>query len=351
MKPAQSPQHNSRLPAEAPATACDINDLSRGAPWERLVIVGVGLLGGSIALAARARNAACRIVGVGRQLDRLRAAQQHCQLDDISTDLAAAVERADFVVICTPVDRIAADILTVLAAGRHPKLVVTDVGSTKVNIETSLQAAIPTGTHPAALMAGPITSRYVGSHPMAGSEQAGFQAATAELFSGRRCLVMPDAWPELAATTAGSDDVSDALCRDRAKSAVVRFWQWLGMTVQEMTAAEHDAAMAAVSHLPHVVAAALVQTLPAGWQHLPAGGFRDTTRIASGDPALWAAILQANRENLVGELDRLTAEFSRLRVLLQRNDAAELQNWLQTAKTQRDQVFPKSGVTRELSSD
>jgi prephenate dehydrogenase len=279
---------------------------TRGAnPQEQtLVIVGVGLIGGSLAAAARRRGVTGRIIGVGRNRQRLEQAQQAGLVDDIATEIPT--DGAPFVVFCTPVDQIAA------AAGRLlPQLpagaLVTDAGSTKGRLCETL--ADWAGRQPT----------FLGSHPIAGSEKQGFEHADAELFAGRTCVITP--LPEH---------------RPEAIARVTRFWEALGMTVVSRSPAEHDRALAATSHVPHVVAAALADSLSDADRGLTGTGFASTTRIAAGDPDLWAAILRENSGEVADGLSRIQSRLAAFEQALRSEEGELLKSLLQAAKSRRD---------------
>lgn len=278
-------------------------------PLEHTVaIVGVGLIGGSLAAAIKQRGLAKRVIGVGRNRDRLVAAQAAGLIDDVSTDLPQAAREAQVVVVCTPVDRIVADVRTATAV-MPPGSLITDTGSVKGIICESLRK----------LADGPVT--FIGSHPLAGSEKQGFEHASPMLFEQRLCVITPT-----------EKTPADALQR------LHRFWQAVGMQTCELSPADHDRALAATSHLPHAVAAALAATLTPELRPFAASGFRDTTRIAAGDPDLWAAIFQQNSFALLAALEQFEGEIASLKRILKSGDEASLKNWLQQAKTSRDAV-------------
>jgi prephenate dehydrogenase len=237
-----------------------------------LAIVGVGLIGGSIALAARSRRVARRIIGVGPDLEHAR---HQGMLDEWHHELQPAVRDADVVVVCTPVDQIAKVACEAVACGR-PDTLVTDVGSTKAVIVNNLISQLREG------------SCFVGGHPLAGSEKSGPQFADVRLFENRLIVLTPHRW-----------FAADAV--DRAAA----FWRSLGGRVMVMTPEEHDKAVALTSHLPHLVAAALAAMLPAELHELAASGFRDTTRVAGGDPELWSSIFCQNHLSIAEGLTRL----------------------------------------------
>jgi prephenate dehydrogenase len=273
-----------------------------------LTIVGVGLLGGSLALAARKRRLATSVIGVGRNLDRLEPARQQGLLDEIAPSLEDAARRSDVMVFCAPVDQIAGQVLSV-AELCSPHCLLTDVGSTKRAIVEQIEQA------------GPASLPFVGSHPLAGSEKQGWRHADAELFTGRTVVV-----------TVTKRTPPVALQRAR------QLWTDLGAQVVEMDPQEHDRVLAKTSHLPHLVASALAGSLRllAGEQKLAATGLRDTTRIAAGDAALWAAILHENRTEISRSLDAFLGTVNEWRAALNTDDPAAIRTLLEQGKQSRD---------------
>lgn len=255
-----------------------------------IAIVGVGLLGGSVAKAVKQRMPQTTVVGIGRNTADLADAQRLGLLDEGGTEMRF-VENADIVVVCTPVDRIAID---VQAAANHAKAnaIITDVGSVKGTIVAELADLATAG-------------RFVGSHPMAGSEKSGYQNANADLFVDANCIVCP----------------TDETPRN-AIDAVTEFWQQLGATVTAMPADAHDKIVAAISHLPHAVAAALARTPDTTALPFAATGFADTTRIAKGDADLWTAIFRTNKEALLEAVSDFEQKLSDLRQAIQSDDEA-----------------------------
>lgn len=269
-----------------------------------LAVFGVGLLGGSVATGAKERGLARRVIGIGRNPERLQAAVDRGIIDEFVTDPAQADGSWDLAVVATPVDRIPGDVRAIASASR-PGAVVTDVGSVKASICESI------GDFPADGVS------FVGSHPLAGSEQSGFEAARPDLFEGRVTVV------------ANNGPAS-------AVSRVSSFWSALGATVVPLDPKTHDEALATTSHLPHAVAAALASILQSDQRILAASGFRDTTRIAAGDPDLWVPILLSNADALEASLDRFAESFELFRTAIRNRDVSELQKLLQDAKTSRD---------------
>ena len=276
-------------------------------PFDTLAIVGVGLIGGSVGLAAKTRGVARRIVGIGRDERNLSRALANGAIDQFTTNLAEGVAEADFVVACTPVDRLAEDVIA--AAHAAPmRCIITDAGSTKGNILAGIRGKMPAD--------GP---EFIGSHPLAGSEKRGSANSKPEMFDGRLVVVTP---------TAESDP--------EAVAVVELFWNQLGARTMRMDAHEHDQALAMTSHLPHAAASALAGVTPPEWLTLTAGGFRDTTRIAGGDAELWAAIFLANRDAVRDALDQYLDRLGTFRAMLTEETHAELVRWLSEGKKVRD---------------
>ena len=277
---------------------------------QRLAIVGVGLLGGSVAKAARGGDLAHEIVGVGRDEARLGAALRDGTLDRVTTDLEAGVRDADVVLLALPVLAIEALLPRVWRAAADG-VTVTDVGSTKAAIARRADE----------LAAGRALA-FVGSHPMAGSEQSGYGVARADLFQGATVIVTPTDRTE-----------------PHAVKAVAAFWEAMGARVSALDPETHDAAVAAISHLPHLVAFALVDGVarfePAALD-LAARGFKDTTRIAASDPDVWPEIFLANRAPLAASLEAFRRALAELEQAIARGTAAELRAALARIKAARE---------------
>lgn len=279
----------------------------------KLAIFGVGLIGGSFALALREAGAVGEIVGVGRSAENLRAALDLRAIDRIAADAADALRDADLVVLAIPVGQMAA-VMRQIAPHLSPATAVTDVGSTKQDVVALARSEL--SAHLAA---------FVPGHPIAGAENSGVTAARADLFRNRNTVLTP--LPENAPA---------------AVQKIATAWQLCGAQVAQMSAAEHDAIFAAVSHLPHLLAFALVDDIAAKPNaaelfRYAASGFRDFTRIAASSPEMWRDICLANRTALLAELDAYQEQLARLRTLLQDRDGAALEQVFQQARQARRQ--------------
>jgi prephenate dehydrogenase len=281
--------------------------------WNCITIVGVGLIGGSIGLAARTRGVAKKVVGTGSRPVTLEAALKLGAISEIVTEPAAAVAESDLVVLCAPVDHIANDARR-MAPHCRPGTLMTDAGSTKRAIVAEMELACQEPRWGKDV-------RFVGSHPLAGNEKRGPKHGSAKLFVDRTVVVTP-------------------VERNRPEdvAAITDFWTGLGAKVVQLSPEEHDRALAATSHLPHLAAAAIAGATPERYVTLTAGGWQDTTRIAAGDPTLWRQILLANRDNLLEALDRMNNLLAEWRGALARNDAATMERLLAEAKRIRDAV-------------
>ena len=280
--------------------------------FDKVVVCGVGLIGGSFALAQKSAREARRVVGMGRSREPLEQALQLGVIDRIASDWGDALDGADLVLLGMPVGQMPA-VMAALAPHLGPDTLVTDAGSTKGDVVTAARAAL-----------GSKIGCFVPGHPIAGAEKSGVGAATADLYQGKRVVLTP--LPENSVA---------AVARVRAA------WESCGANVSELAADEHDRVFAAVSHLPHLLAFALVHEF-SGRDNadqlfgFAAGGFRDFTRIASSQPERWRDICLANRHALLLELDAYMVELMRTRVLLAGGDAAGLEALFSTARARRD---------------
>ncbi|HUI07620.1 MAG TPA: prephenate dehydrogenase/arogenate dehydrogenase family protein [Verrucomicrobiae bacterium] len=277
----------------------------------KLSILGPGLLGGSIGLAARHRKVAARVAIWARRPEAADEAYRLGAADEATTDLAQIVADAELVVLATPLGAMGA-----LAGHMRPALsdgcVVTDVGSVKYPVVNALSDAL----------AG--KARFVGSHPMAGSEQSGIDAARRDLFENAICIVTP------------REDTDQA-----ALGTVYNFWKAIGCSVKTLAPLAHDEIVARISHLPHIVAAAVINVVCRDGGHplnFAGPGFKDFTRIASGPFDMWTEICLENKEEIGRALDALIEELGKVRAALENADAVELRAMLKRAKHFRDEL-------------
>ena len=277
----------------------------------KLTLIGVGLIGGSFALALREAGLVREIVGVGRSAENLSAALGMYVIDASLTDPAQAVQGADLVLLAVPVGQMG-ESMAAIAPHLGAHTVVTDVGSTKQEVVTLARQYL--GAH---------LSRFVPGHPIAGAEKSGVKAARGELFRERNVVLTP-----LAETDAAAVEL------------VTRLWQRCGAKVSQMGAADHDAVFAAVSHLPHVLAFALVdyiasQTNAEQLFGFAASGFRDFTRIAGSSPEMWRDICLANRDTMLSQLSGFERELAQIKALLEQGDGAALVQLFSRARDAR----------------
>ena len=281
----------------------------------KLAVIGVGLIGGSFALALKQAKKVSTVVGVGRNAANLKLALERGVIDAIAPDPRTAARDADLVLVAAPVAQFPA----IFAALAESKALITDGGSTKRDVIAAARKAL-----------GKRIARFVPAHPIAGAEKSGAAAAKAELFQDRRVVLTP--------------------LKENAKASVAAVeaaWSACGAKVSRMDAEEHDAVLAAVSHLPHVLAYALVHDVAkrnnsAQLFSFAAGGFRDFTRIASSHPEMWRDICLANRDRLLQELKLYANELGSIRRLLDKGDGAGLEKLFAAAREARDKWIHSS---------
>jgi prephenate dehydrogenase len=280
-------------------------------PIGKLVVIGVGLIGGSFALALRERGAVRRVVGIGRSQANLQEALKRGVIDEAVPDYEAALKGADFVLLAMPVGQ-TKQVLEHMAPYLEAKIVVTDAGSTKQDVIEYARGAL-----------GRALLRFVPGHPIAGAEASGASAARADLYQGKTVVLTP-----LTET--------DRQALETVRSA----WSATGARVSEMPAAEHDRLLAAVSHFPHVLAYALMCEI-AGREdcamllQLAGSGFRDLTRIAGSSPEMWRDIVFSNRAAVLAELAAFEARLEEVRALVQAGDGAALARMFGRAREAR----------------
>jgi prephenate dehydrogenase len=280
--------------------------------WNKITLVGVGLLGGSLGLALRKRKLARLVAGYVRREPSIKDCERAGVTDFATTDLLVAVSDADLVVLCTPLaqmESLGRQMLPALKRGA----IITDVGSVKASVVTDVETLIhQAGAH------------FVGGHPMAGGEKQGVRAARADLFENAVCVITPTRKTNPAALR-----------------KVESLWRDVGARLLRTTPEAHDEFVSRSSHLPHLLAATLANLvldpkLPKEQAVLCATGFRDTTRIASGSPEMWRDIALTNRKYLGRTVARFVADLEKFQSALKRGDARAIAKYFETAKQRRD---------------
>lgn len=289
-------------------------------PINKLVIFGVGLIGGSFALALRKAGLVAEIVGVGRSAANIEEALRRGVIDRAEKDVCAALQDCDLVLLALPVGQMG-EVMEAMAPYLDAHTVVTDAGSTKNDVVALARFHLPERL-----------SNFVPAHPIAGAEKSGAAAASAELFRDRNVVITP--LPET---------------NPAAARLVGELWQACGATVREMGAQSHDEIFAAVSHLPHLLAFALVDEIASRDQgeelfSYAASGFRDFTRIAGSSPEMWRDICLANRAALLRELDAYQAQISRIQNMLAEEDGAALEGVFDHARAARNKWIAKNNL-------
>ncbi len=280
--------------------------------WKRVTLVGVGLLGGSLGMALRERRLASEVIGYVRREASVEECERCGAVDRATVDLSAAVKGADLIVLCTPIAQMRG-LVREFAAGLKRGAILTDVGSVKTSVVRDLEQMVQrAGGH------------FVGSHPMAGAEKTGVSAGRPDLFEKAVCVVTPTRRTE-----------------PKALEKIEELWRSLGARVLRLAPVQHDRLVSRSSHLPHLLAAELVNFVITGkidqnQSALCANGFRDTTRIASGSPEMWRDIAMANRRNLQRELSRFVKGLQLLVDQLKSEDEAAIHQFFLKAKSARD---------------
>jgi len=281
-------------------------------PFERVSIIGIGLLGGSLAKAMRKLGLAKSIVGYGRNKTNLNEAKNLNIIDDVAPNIQSIAKDADLIVFCSPVQTIrqlAMDISPYI----KPGCLVTDVSSTKETLVLDMEKLIPKGAF------------FVGAHPIAGSEMSGFRASTNTLYDGAHCIITP---------TSKTD--SSALKR------IIKLWETIGTKVSTMSAKEHDFIFGAISHLPHVLIFALMNTLGDlksenhdEITYFAGAGLRDITRIAGSEPVMWRDICVSNKDSILYCLDRFQETLNHLRSSIEKENGILLTQQFEAANKHR----------------
>jgi len=286
---------------------------------DRMVIIGLGLIGGSLGLAVKQRGLCKQVVACGRDPVKLQRAVELGIVDEVMTSWNEAVVGADMVVLATPVG-VVEDVLQKIAPQLQPETIITDVGSTKGSVIAAARRVFSE-----------LPSGFVPGHPIAGTEYSGFEHALADLFVDHKVILTPQA-----------ESSAEAVAR------VSRLWRELGAEVIEMSSDDHDKVLAATSHLPHMLAFALVKMLADRQDHqamfdLAAGGFKDFTRVASSDPLMWRSIVLANAKELGGLLTGYQELLSEMVKRLESGDGDYLEQLFEDAKVARDTHLVKRG--------
>jgi prephenate dehydrogenase len=276
--------------------------------FNRITIIGLGLIGGSIALAIKEKKLAKKVIGVSRRKITIDQAVKNKIIDSAALDIKDGVMDSDFVIIATPVFKIV-DIAGQIAPFLKKGTIISDAGSTKRYITANIEKQIPKDVY------------FVGSHPIAGSEKSGIKSADKNLFKDAYCIVTKTKHTDLSAL-----------------NKIKKFWYSLGMKVIVMSPSRHDMLLSKISHLPHAVSVSLVNSAGSQGIDLAAGGFKDTTRIASGAPELWKDIFLTNKENLIKDIGVLKKELFKIEAVLKSNDSRGLLNLLNRAKSLRDSL-------------
>lgn len=281
---------------------------------ENLAIIGVGLMGGSLAMALREKGAAGKIIGMGRSIDNLETAVRLGIIDGYTQSLKEGLSEADVVVVATPVGSIV-DLVGKGQQFMRDGTIITDVGSVKGEIVKGVEEILDKRLH------------FIGSHPIAGTEKSGASAAFPELYQGSKCILTPT-----------------EQCDDEALALVERMWRLTGAEVVIMDTADHDKILAAISHLPHMVAYALVNMVNGiddfneSILKYSAGGFKDFTRIASSSPEMWKDICLMNRDSLLDMIGRYLLELEGIREMIKNGDTKGLLDSFERSKRARDSI-------------
>jgi len=285
--------------------------------FNRLCIIGTGLIGGSIARAARAQGLCEEVVAFGREknLPNLQLAKQLGVIDQFYTDIAAALEGSDFVMIATPVGSMQS-IFELIKPYWNDQALYSDAGSTKASVVAAVNAVF-----------GYVPNNFVPAHPIAGAERSGVDASDAELFKNRRLIITP------------LDDTNL-----QAVDKLSRFWQQIGSSVSVMSVEHHDTVLAATSHLPHLLAFALVGLLGRKDEQreifkYAAGGFKDFSRIASSDPTMWMDICLANKQEIIPLLQQFKAELNTIEQALAADQGQQLFDTFTYARNARQRFL------------
>lgn len=277
--------------------------------FRKISIVGVGLIGGSIGLAIRKKKIAAQVIGVGRRRSSIAKAVKLGAVSYATLDVKKGVEKSDLIIVSTPVN-ITIGKIKECARYAKPGAVIMDVTSVKAPIVEKAEAICRKNK-----------ISFVGTHPMAGLEESGVLASKADLFKGAVCIITPT-----------------KSTNKKAFLKVKRFWSLLGAKIEIMPADKHDAAVALVSHLPHLMAYALCACVPSKDLRLAGPGFKDATRIAKSSPLMWHDIFMANKKGIVKSKNAFDGEMNNLKKFILKGDSKSLLETLSAAKRKRDVI-------------
>ena len=276
--------------------------------FRRITIIGVGLIGGSLGLRICQKKLADKVVGVVRRKASLQKVLDSKAVDEVTTDLAEGIGRSEIVVIATPVGSIVEQVKSIVPLVK-PGTVITDVGSVKAEIISSVEKTLPKGIF------------FVGGHPLAGSEKSGVENARADLF---------DKTVAILTTTPKTNPRAFRKIRD--------LWEGLGIEVRVLSPNDHDLILARTSHIPHLTAFALVAALQNGDESFVASGFKDTTRIAASDPTMWKDIFFSNRKALLKEIKSFQVRLEKITSLIQKEEQDKLLQELEKIQAKREKL-------------
>ncbi|MEW6416736.1 MAG: prephenate dehydrogenase/arogenate dehydrogenase family protein [Nitrospirota bacterium] len=279
--------------------------------FNKVTILGVGLIGASFALALKKRKLCNQITGHGRNPENLQRAKEKAIIDSFELDPAKACDSSDLVLFATPVGSFI-DIAKRIHGSLHRGAIVTDVGSVKGKLVSDMEALMPEGVY------------FVGGHPIAGSDRSGIDTAEADIFNGAKCIITPT-------------DKTDK----NALEKVIALWKALGSTVKLINPEEHDRIYASVSHLPHLIAYLIINTvadIDSSYLKFSGQGLIDTTRIASSSPELWRDICILNKENLLESIEIFKKNLNRASQYLRAYDSESLERDFKKAQTLREGI-------------
>ncbi len=289
--------------------------------FNRVAIIGVGLLGASLGLAIRKKNLANNIIGIGRNISTLEKALQKRAVDSISTDLPSSVQNADFILVCTPVQTAIKNLYSISENISPHSTIITDVCSTKSEICNTANTIWQNN------------SPFIGSHPLAGSEKYGPDFARADFYENTICLV------EKGERT-----------RPEVKEMVYKFWNSIGAKTIEVDAVSHDFFMAYTSHIPHVIASALAQVTGEinPQNYYVGGGFRDTTRIAGSRPEIWTDIILTNPKNIIAGIEKFQEVLQDFKHALENNDIDKIMEFFIKGNEHRRRVLENDSTFHNI---